>query len=138
LDLWSPGFDVSDVVVEVVVEDWLVPLAAAPLLLPLLLADAPASELALDADPSFPAALSELFRTGGGLELLLLAGAVLSRARLAGGLLSDCGGEASALFGGGGGGGAARESFGVFWLTRFPNRSFAEAALARASHAGAD
>jgi hypothetical protein len=87
LDLWSPGFDVSDVVVEaVVVVDWLVPLAAAPL----LLADAPASELALDADPSLPAALSELFLAGGGLDgLLLLAGAALLPAWLAGGLLSD-------------------------------------------------
>lgn len=85
LDAWSAGFDVADVVAEVVVVvDWLVPLAAAPL--PLAFADA----LALDADPSLLAALSELLLAGGGLgELLPLAGPALLLALLAGGLLSD-------------------------------------------------
>lgn len=86
LDLWSPGLDVPDVVAEVVVVDWLVPLAAAPLL---AFADALASELALDADPSLLAALSELLLAGGLGELLLLAGAALLLALLVGGLLSE-------------------------------------------------
>lgn len=69
---------------EVVVVDWLAPLAAAPL--PLAFADAPA----LDADPSLLAALSELLPAGAGLgELLLFAGAALLLALWAGGLLSD-------------------------------------------------
>ncbi len=84
LDVWSPGFDVPEVVAEVVVVDWLVPLAAAPLLL------AFADALALDADPSLLAALSELLPAGAELgELLLFAGAALLLALWAGGLLSD-------------------------------------------------
>ena len=66
--------------------------------------------------------------------------AALLLALFAGAALSDDGGGALASFccGGdcGGGGGAAEESLGVFWLTRFPKRSFA-GALDRVSHDGA-
>ena len=93
------------------------------------------------------AALLELSFDGGGLGVLLLAGAGLLLARaallLAAELLSGGGGAASTLLfallfcGGGAGGCGGAESFGVFWLTRLPKRSLAGGVLARVSHEGA-
>lgn len=142
LDLWPPDFEVLGVVVAVVV-DWLAALAAAPL--PLALAGLPALELELASDdgPLLVAALESSLACACacGAGALLSALAVLLSALFAGAASLVDGGEASASFcwggDGGGGGGAAAESLGVFWLTRFPKRSFAGGALDRVSHDGA-
>ncbi|MGA2054513.1 MAG: hypothetical protein ABSG88_04350 [Bradyrhizobium sp.] len=135
LDLWSSGFEVLDVVAVVV--DWLVPLAVAPL--PLALAGAVASELSFDGGPSFAALLESPLAGGGGVgAALLLALLALLLALLAGAALSAAGGGASGPFcAGGAGGDAAVESFCVFWLTKFPKRSFAGGVLDRVSQDGA-
>jgi hypothetical protein len=134
LDLWPSEFEVLDVAVVVVV-DWLVPLAAAPLLL--ALAGGGASELSLlDGGPSLAALLESLLACGVGALLLALLALLL--ALFAGAALSAAGGGVSAPFcAGGGGGGAAVASFGVFWLTRSPKRSFASGALDRVGRDGA-
>lgn len=136
LDLWSPDFESPCVVVAVVV-DWLAPLAVAPLLVPL--AGAPEPEPASD-DGALLAVLLESPLAGAcGAGVLLPALAALLLALFAGAGSPDDGGEAAASFcwgGGGGGGSAAEELLGVFWLTRFPKRSFA-GALDRVSHDGA-
>jgi hypothetical protein len=133
--LSSPDFDVADVVfVVAVVFDWPAALAEAPLLP--TLAEPPASEPL--SDGLLLEALSDASVAGEGPGgLLPLACAALLPELLAGGLLSGVG-AASALFcgGGGGGGDGALESFGVFWLTRFPKRSFADDGAARVSHDG--
>ena len=133
LDLWSSGFGVPGVVAVVV--DWLVPLATAPL--SLALAGVVAPEWSLDGDPLF-ATLLESSLAGGGVGALLLALLALLLALFAGVAVSVADGGASGPFcAGGGGGGAAVESFCVFWLTRFPKRSFAGGELERVSHDGA-
>ena len=129
-------------VVAVVVVDWLAPLAATPLpLLSLLaLAGAVVPEPALDGGAPLAGLLESSLACGAG-ELLVLALFALLLALFAGAASSAGGGDASTPFcwegGGGGGGGAAVESLGVFWLTRFPKRSFADGALDRVSHDGA-
>ncbi len=122
LDLSPADFDVpgfAGVVVPVV--DWLVPLADAPSLL--AFAEADGSELELDDGPSLTAPLDWLFAGAGGVLLLVPLAPLL--ASFAGAAVS-AGGDASAWFcDGGGGGGADGDSFGAFWLTRLPKRSFA-------------
>ncbi|WP_298255732.1 hypothetical protein [Bradyrhizobium sp.] len=115
LDLSPSDFDVPDFAVVVVpVVDRLFPLAAAPLLLALAVADG--SELELDDEPSL---LQPAFVGGGGVLLLALAPlfgrlAPLLASFAGGALLSAAGGgEASALCcADGGGGGADADSFG--------------------------
>ena len=143
LDLSPSDFEVPDFVVVVVPgeEDWLEPLADAPLLL--ASAEADGSELELDDGPPLAALLESLFAGGGGVLLLALAlplgpFAPLLASCAGGALLAAGGGGASALFcAGGGGGGADADSFGVFWLTRFPKRSLADDELWRVSQEGA-
>ncbi|WP_424173325.1 hypothetical protein, partial [Bradyrhizobium sp.] len=135
LDLWSPDFESPCVVVAVVV-DWLAPFAVAPL--PVPLAEAAEPEPASDDGVLLAVLLESPLAGACGAGVLLPALAALLLTLFAGGASLDDGGEASASFccGGGGGGSAAEESLGVFWLTRFPKRSFA-GALDRVSHDGA-
>lgn len=134
LDLSPSDFDVPDFAVVVPVVDWLFPLVA--VLLPLASAGPDGSEFEFD---DAPLLLAASFAGGGGGGELLLALALLL-ALLAGGALSAAGGgDESLLFcaGAGGGGGADADSFGVFWWTRSPKRSFAGDELWRVSQEGA-
>jgi hypothetical protein len=138
LDFWSSGFVLPDVVAVVV--DWPVPLAVTPLLL--ALAGSVALESSLDDGPLLAASLESLFACacvcGAGALLPAPLAALLLPLFAGAALLSDDGGGAFASFcWGGGGGGAAEESFGVFWLTRLPKRSFAGGVLERVSQDGA-
>jgi hypothetical protein len=142
LDLCSSDFEVPGVVVAVVV-DWLAVFAPLPLGLALAASPVPEPELASDDGALLAVPLESLLACACacGAEALLPALALLL-ALFAGAALSDDGGEAFASFcrgggGGGGGGGVAEGSLGVFWLTRFPKRSFAGGALDRVSHDGA-
>lgn len=131
LDLSPSDFDVPDFDVVVPVVDWLFPFVA--VLLPLALAEPDGSEFEFD---DAPLLLAASFAGGGGELLLALA---LLLALLAGGALSAAGGgDESLLFcAGGGAGGADADSLGVFWLTRFPKRSFAGDEFWRVSQEGA-
>src|SRR5580698_8195788 len=139
LDFEPVVFVEAGVVVD---DDWLVPL----LVVPPAFAVVPESVLLGSVGELAFAALPESSFDGGGLGVLLLAGAGLLLARaallLAAELLSGGGGAASTLlfallFCGGAGGCGGAESFGVFWLTRLPKRSLADGVLARVSHEGA-
>ena len=140
LDFESVVFVEAGVVVD---DDWLVPLVVVPP----VFAVVPESVLLGSVGELVFAALPESSFDGGGLGVLLLAGAGLLLARaallLAAELLSGGGGAASTLLfallfcGGGAGGCGGAESFGVFWLTRLPKRSLAGGVLARVSHEGA-
>jgi hypothetical protein len=126
--------------VVAVVVDWPVPLAVTPLLL--ALAGSVALESSLDDGPLLAASLESLFACacvcGAGALLPAPLAALLLPLFAGAALLSDDGGGAFASFcWGGGGGGAAEESFGVFWLTRLPKRSFAGGVLERVSQDGA-
>lgn len=125
LDLWSPDFEVSGVVVVVVV-DWLAAFA------PLALAGAPEPELASGDDPLLALLVESLFVCACGAALLPALAALLL-ALFAG--AAGAGGAFASLCWGGAG--AALGSLGVFRLTRFPKRSFAGGALDRVSPDGA-